>query len=97
MYFDLPVTVREATLGARVSVPTLDGRATLVVPAGTDSGAKLRLRGKGVPDPAGAAPGDLYAVVQIRVPRNLSPEAQARLEAALEAGAGDDLRRGLFE
>jgi DnaJ-class molecular chaperone len=97
VYFDLPVTVREATLGARVSVPTLDGRATLVVPAGTDSGAKLRLRGKGVPDPSGAAPGDLYAVVQIRVPRNLSPEAQARLEAALDGGDAEDVRRGLFE
>ena len=97
VYFDLPVTVREATLGARVSVPTLDGRATLVVPAGTDSGAKLRLRGKGVPDPSGAAPGDLYAVVQIRVPRDLSPEARAKLEAALEAAETPDVRRGLFE
>jgi DnaJ-class molecular chaperone len=97
VYFDLPVTVREATLGARISVPTLDGRATLVVPAGTDSGAKLRLRGKGVPDPSGAAPGDLYAVVQIRVPRDLGPEARARLEAALDGLDPADVRRGLFE
>jgi DnaJ-class molecular chaperone len=97
VYFDLPVTLREATLGARVSVPTLDGRASLVVPAGTDSGAKLRLRGKGVPDPSGAAPGDLYAVVQIRVPRNLSPEARTRLEGALDGLDAEDVRRGLFE
>jgi len=76
---ELPVTVREATLGAKVEVPTLEGRVTLTIPAGTDSGAKLRLRGKGVPHPSGGAAGDLYVIVQIRVPRNLTPQAKAKL------------------
>ncbi len=77
---DLPLSVREATLGAKVEIPTLDARVTLTVPPGTDSGTKLRLRGKGVPDPSGGPPGDLYAVTQIRVPRDLSAEEAAKLE-----------------
>jgi DnaJ-class molecular chaperone len=80
LLFDLPLSVREATLGATIEVPTLEGRVGLRVPPGTDSGTKLRLRGKGVPSPSGGPPGDLYAVVQIRVPRNLSPEAAEALE-----------------
>jgi len=95
VYFDLPLSVSEAALGAQVSVPTLDGRATLTVPAGTDSGARLRLRGKGVPGPSGGAAGDLYAVVQIRVPRGLSPEAAEQL-AKLDTMSGDELRKGLW-
>lgn len=92
--FDLPLSIVEATLGAKVSVPTLGARATLTVPPGTDSGARLRLRGKGFPNPSGGAPGDLYAVVQIRVPRDLSPEDAARL-ASIDAGEPD--RRALEE
>ncbi len=89
VYFDLPVTVREATLGARVKVPTLEGWVMLTVPAGSDSGARLRLRGKGVSDPSGGASGDLYAVVQIRVPRDLSPEARTAFEALAEHESAD--------
>ena len=80
LYLDLPVSVREATLGAKVEVPTLSGRATLKIPRGTDGGTRLRLRGKGVPDPAGRGSGDLYAVVRIRVPRGLDDEAAAALD-----------------
>ena len=79
LYVDLPVTVGEATLGAKVEVPTLDGRVTLTMPPGTDSAARLRLRGKGVPHPSGGKPGDLYVVLQIRVPRDLSPAAAEKL------------------
>jgi curved DNA-binding protein len=80
LFLDLPLTLREATLGTRVEVPTLEGPVTLTVPPGTDSGARLRLRGKGVRHPSGGPAGDLYAVVQIRVPRGLDPEAAAKLE-----------------
>ena len=67
-------------LGAKVPVPTLEGRVTLTIPPGTDSGTKLRLRGKGVPSPSGGPAGDLIATVQIRVPRDLPPEAVEKLE-----------------
>jgi DnaJ-class molecular chaperone len=95
LHLELPITVREAVLGAKVEVPTLEGRATLQVPAGTDSGKRLRLRGKGMPNPSGGAPGDLYAVVQIRVPKGLSDDAQSKLDALAQFDP-PDLRKGLF-
>ncbi|MCH7708462.1 MAG: DnaJ domain-containing protein [Myxococcales bacterium] len=95
LWFDLPVTVREATLGAKVEVPTLDGRVTLTIPAGTDSGTRLRLRGKGVPDPSGGSPGDLHAVIQIRVPRNVPTETAGRFDDLAEYDPAD-IRKELF-
>jgi curved DNA-binding protein len=77
---DLPVTISQATHGARSEIPTLDGRATISVPPGCDSGRRLRLRGKGIPDPKGGARGDLYVTVQIRVPVALDPDARAKLQ-----------------
>ncbi len=66
----LPVAVHEAALGARVNVPTLDGPVVLKIPAGSASGQRLRLRGRGVPgDPSGATlPGDLVVELQIVLP-----------------------------
>jgi DnaJ-class molecular chaperone len=93
--FDLPISVAEAIRGAKVEVPTLDGRATLTIPAGTDSGTRLRLRGKGVADPRGGPPGDLFARILIRVPRQLD-DAAARAVDALERAEDRDLRKELF-
>jgi len=90
---DVPITVREAILGARVEVPTLTGRVTLSIPPGTDGGTRLRLRGKGVPHPSAAA-GDLFAVVQIRVPKDLDAAARKRVEALEELDVADP-RKGL--
>lgn len=95
VHLDVPVTVTEAVKGARVEVPTLDGRATVTVPPGTDGGLRLRLRGKGIPDPAGGAAGDLYVVVRIVVPKDLDPEAAEALEK-LGPFEPADPRRGLF-
>lgn len=77
---DLPLSFPQAALGATVEVPTLDGAVLVKVPPGASSGTRLRLRGKGVPDPRGGEPGDLYAVVQIAVPKNLSPAARKLIE-----------------
>lgn len=95
VYVDVPVTVAEAVRGAKIEVPTLDGRATLTVPPGTDSGQKLRLRGKGIPSPSGGAPGDLYVVIQIRVPKQPDDETLAHADALAAAGP-DDPRKELF-
>jgi DnaJ-class molecular chaperone len=63
LYLDVPLTLAEAVLGAKVDVPTLDGtKLTVTVPPGTSSGKKLRLRGKGV------AGGDQYLVFRVEVP-----------------------------
>src|SRR5262249_43158174 len=63
---ELPVTLYEAVLGAKVRVPTLDGAVELAIPPGTSSGRTFRLKGKGLPG-KGAA-GDLLAVVRIVLP-----------------------------
>jgi DnaJ-class molecular chaperone len=63
---DLPVTLYEAVLGGKVRVPTLDGAVEMAIPAGTNGGRVLRLKGKGMPSKSGA--GDLYATVRIMLP-----------------------------
>jgi len=78
---DLPVTIAEAALGAEVRVPTYSGESVLVrIPAGTQHGRTLRVRGAGVPSESGD-PGDLLVVVQVAVPMNLSKKQTEALEA----------------
>lgn len=69
---DLPISPAEAALGATVPVPTLGGSATVRIPAGTSSGRKLRLRGKGMPSGRSEERGDLLAAVKIVIPKDLS-------------------------
>jgi len=76
---DLPVTPWEAALGAKVDVPTLDGAVTMTVPAGTQGGQRMRLRGKGLPK-RGGSHGDLYAIVRIATPKNLSQRERELFE-----------------
>lgn len=81
---ELPLTIVEATLGATVEIPTpLGRRVELKVPPGSPSGAKLRLRGKGVQTEDGGA-GDLYAVVKIMPPKQLSEKDAATLRDLAE-------------
>ncbi len=96
VHLEVPISVHEAVAGAQVEVPTLDGRATVRVPPATDGGRKLRLRGKGIPDPAGGAAGDLIVTVQIRVPRDLDDAAVDQL-ASLSKLDPRDLRKDLFQ
>ncbi|MFG0286337.1 MAG: DnaJ domain-containing protein [Phycisphaerales bacterium JB039] len=86
---DLPLTIAEATLGARVRVPTLEGPVELTVPPGVAGGRRLRLRGKGLRDAAGKA-GDLHATVRIVPPdpgKLTEEQRQARRAAGEATGA----------
>ncbi|MBT3278817.1 MAG: DnaJ domain-containing protein [Phycisphaerales bacterium] len=76
---EIPLTVTEATLGAKIDVPTIDGTITMSIPPGTPSGRKLRIRGKGAPK-SGDARGDQYVILQIVPPTELSDEAAAALD-----------------
>ena len=80
---ELPVTFPEAALGANVIVPTLDGNVTVKVPAGTQNGRTLRVRGKGGPRPSGGH-GDLLVKVGVEVPRKLSKREREALERFAE-------------
>ena len=75
---ETPVTIAEATLGADIELPTPTGRVTLTVPAGTASGSKLRLRGRGVEDDKGRR-GDLFAVIKIVPPASMNEQDKALL------------------
>ncbi len=76
---DLPIAPWEAVLGAEVQLTTLTGAITLKVPPGSQSGQKLRLRGKGMPHPKGA-PGDLFALISIVVPKQPSERERELFE-----------------
>ena len=86
LYYQLALAPWEAALGTAVEVPTLQGPVRLKVAAGTDSGKTLRLTGRGLPKPDNAM-GDLYAVVQIRVPHDLSAREKALFQVLAEASA----------
>ena len=77
LYVDLPVAPWEAALGARVKLPTPGGTVDLKIPAGSSSGARLRLKGRGIP---GGVAGDLYAVLQVALPDANTDEAKAFYE-----------------
>ncbi|MGZ3456888.1 MAG: molecular chaperone DnaJ [Archangium sp.] len=85
LYLDLPVTVTEAMLGAEVRVPTCQGEVTVKVPEGSQSGRRMRLRGRGAPSLKGGPPGDLYLTLQVKVPEHPSTEARQAAEALARA------------
>jgi len=87
---EVPLAPWEAALGAEVQIPTLEGRVTMKVPAGSKAGQKLRLSGKGLPKPGGGA-GDLYALLSIAVPATLT-EAEKKLYEQLRETSGFDPR-----
>jgi molecular chaperone DnaJ len=82
---EVPITVGEAIRGATIEVPTPDGPVRVKVPKGSQSGQRLRLTGRGVRDPKGGAPGDLYVRLMVQVPTN---GASDRLNDAVEALEG---------
>ncbi len=77
---EVPVSVGEAVLGARVDVPTLYGMTTVTIPPGSSSRLKLRLRGKGIHDERSGVTGDMYVLVRVMVPREVSPRARQLIE-----------------
>lgn len=79
LLLDVPLSYAEAALGAKVDIPTPEGPTRITIPPGTASGTKLRLRGKGVHDERRDETGDLYAVVKIEAPRELSARARELL------------------
>ncbi len=94
VYLDLPISLDEAALGAKIDLPTLDGVRTVTVPAGTASGTKLRLAGLGMPKSNGER-GHQYAVIKIVPPGSLT-DTQASLMAEFAKTRADSPREGLW-
>ncbi len=79
LVYELEIPAYDAVLGADVELPTLEGRARLHVPPGTQNGQRFRLSGKGLPGKGGQR-GDFYAVASITVPKNPSATEKALWE-----------------
>jgi len=77
---EVPLSFPQAALGVEIEVPTLDGKVRRKVPAGTQSGTVFRLRGKGLPDPAGHGRGDQLVRIVVETPRDLTPRQRELLE-----------------
>jgi molecular chaperone DnaJ len=95
IYVKVPITVSEATIGAKIEVPTIDGRALVRIPPATNSGSTLRLREKGVPSARDGARGDQYVEIQIVVPKP-TDERIRNLMKVLEQVEPEDPRKDLF-
>lgn len=91
---ELPITVGEALRGAEVRVPTFDGSVDVKIPAGSQSGRKLRLRGLGVPALKSGTRGDLYVELLIVLPESPSDAAKHALDE-VERSYREDVRAGL--
>ncbi|QRP46224.1 molecular chaperone DnaJ [Amycolatopsis sp. FDAARGOS 1241] len=92
----VPVDFTELALGTTITVPTLEGKVSLKVPAGTASGRVLRVRGKGIQKRDGSR-GDLLVTLQAAVPAKLDDKARTALEAYAEAMKGNDPRPDITE
>jgi molecular chaperone DnaJ len=99
LYCEVPIPFSIATLGGEVPVPTLEGKATLKVPAGTQSSQVFKLRDKGIVHVNGRERGDLLVRVLVEVPTRLNAEQRAKLQEFSELCGEENtpLRKSFFE
>ncbi|WP_293328664.1 DnaJ C-terminal domain-containing protein [Parvibaculum sp.] len=97
IHLTLPVTLAEAVIGGKVDVPTLSGAVSLTIPAGSNSGTQLRLRGKGIaPENPKDGPGDQYVTLSITLPEK--PDRALRdFAAGWAQGLASSVRQHLFK
>ena len=80
IYLEVPITISEAILGCKKSIPTIHGNVKVNIPAGTDSGDKQRIRGKGVEDNYRNVTGDMFIIFKVVTPKKLSREEKKLIE-----------------
>jgi molecular chaperone DnaJ len=99
LYCEVPISFSVAALGGEVEVPTLEGKAQLKVPAGTQSGQVFKLRGKGIGNVNGRERGDLLARLIVEVPTRLNTEQRQKLEefAGLCGDENTPMRKSFFD
>jgi molecular chaperone DnaJ len=99
LYYEVPISFSVAALGGEMDVPTLEGKAHLKVPAGTQSGQIFKLRGKGIVNVTGRGRGDLLARLIVEVPSHLNAEQRQKLEEFSDLCRDENtpLRKSFFE
>ena len=91
------ISFSQAAIGVEKSVPTLDGEYSLRIPAGTQSGTRFRIKGRGVPALDGRGTGDHYLAVQVRTPISLDAQQRELFERLAEVEGDPTADRGLFD
>lgn len=81
LYLTLPLTIPEAVLGCKKEIPTLYGNVKMVIPSGSSTGDKHRIKGKGVENPNTKRKGDMYVVLKVLVPKKISKEQKKLFES----------------
>lgn len=90
IYLELPVTITEAVLGCKREVPTLYGNVKLTIPAGSKSGDKHRLKGKGIEDVNSTRKGDMYIIIKVHIPKKISRDQKKLFEQLSKTNLKDD-------
>jgi curved DNA-binding protein len=84
LQIEVPISVSEAILGAKIDVLAMEGTKSLTIPPGSSSGQKLRLKGQGIPAAAGKPGGDLFVVLKVVVPKNIDAASRRLIEEFAE-------------
>ncbi|MBN2210460.1 MAG: DnaJ domain-containing protein [Sedimentisphaerales bacterium] len=92
LFLEAPISLTEAVLGAKIKVPTLEGTTTVTIPPGSNSGRKLRLRGKGLRSPKTGEQGDMYLRLKIIVPNDLDESSRKLFEEFARKNPQEDIR-----
>lgn len=95
IYVEVPVTFGEAALGAKIEVPTLDGASAMTLPAGTQSGQKFKLSGKGFLSTRTGKRGDQFVTIKIAVPKNVTDKARHAIQE-IETLYRESPRKGMI-
>ena len=96
--YELRVNMVQAALGDRIEIPTIEGPVEIAIPSGTQNGQSFRLAGRGMPDVRGGRRGDQYVVVQVVVPKDLTPDQKALLrKVGGLTGKPEKVSKGFFD
>lgn len=96
VYTSIPISFTQAALGAEVTVPTLDGKQSLSIPEGTQTGTLFRLKGQGLPSRGGRGRGDLYVAVTVVTPTDISREQRRLFEELARLDGAEEEDKGLL-
>jgi molecular chaperone DnaJ len=96
-YVDIPISFPQAAMGAQLTVPTLEGELAMTLPAGTQAGTVLRMKGRGMPSVRGTQRGDHHVTVHVMVPTKMNKRQRDLLEEYAKAGGDEIEERSFFD